>query len=306
VSSFTLPPDGELFTQQILERCSDLIISGIWEGLTQIRLDTWMTNFVTPTEEYFAASVLDALIFRSERQTVSLMETMFQRALPDLLRRQPQGGISDNSWLDVLRAPSWQGNPYLRIVPVIKRDDPPAKSGPALCRLYRRFLSLEQDWMIWPWRISQARAEGITRFLFIDDFLGTGDQFCDFAQHFKLSTHLKHCFGVYAPLVAHKGGISHLAKKLKALHITAVEIIDNSYNLFADDSLWFCDGINSPTTARSFYDILAKRARLPIDPEAMRGYGKLSLAYAFNHATPDNCLPLLWMEGPEWKPLLDR
>ena len=263
-----------------------------------------MKNFKSDTERYFGACVLDALVYRSEDQTVALMEQLFQRTLPDLLRQHPPPvGITD-SWLELLRAPL--NAPPLRVVPVIRADDPPTKSGPVLARLYRRHLYLNQSWMIWPWLIPLAKRFGITQFLFIDDFLGTGDQFCEFADQFQLSTTLQGCYGVYAPLVAHKDGITAVRKHLPDLHVIAVEVIDDSYSLFSSDSDWFKDGINSAPEAKLFYDALISRVQFPIKPEGLRGYGKLSLAYGFKHATPDNCLPIIWCEGSDWTPLLER
>jgi hypothetical protein len=265
-----------------------------------------MNNFSTPTEKYFAATILDALIYRSEKQTIALMESLFQRTLPDLLRKHPPTTPALTPWIDCLRRSSILSPPPICLVPVIKATDSPAKSGPALCRLYRRHLGLNQAWMIWPWQISQYRTFGIEQFLFIDDFLGTGEQFCGFAKHFDLPTNLKGCYAVYGPLVAHSDGITAITKLLPGMHVAAVEVIDQSYSLFSDKSRWFQDSTNSPALACAFYDDLVKRASLPLRPEDLRGFGNLSLTYAFNHATPDNCLPLLWCEGANWRPLLDR
>ena len=303
---FTVPTDGEIFVEQVLGRCKNLISSGIWEGLGQIRLDTWMKNFASGKERYFGACVLDSLIYRSEKQTVALMEHLFQRTLPDLTRRVPPAASNSTPWLVLLQSPTYGPDPFLRVVPVIGWDDPPAKSGPALARLYRRHFSMNQEWMIWPWQIEDAKRGGINRFLFVDDFLGTGEQFCGFAQQFNLSASLKGCYGVYAPLVAHATGVTEVKKCLPGLHVVAVEVIDDTYSLFSNDSPWFRDGVNSPQAAREFYDSLVARLRFPIKPEALRGYGKLSLAYAFSHATPDNCVPIIWSEANNWKPLLER
>lgn len=303
---FAVPNDGEIFIEQVLDRCKNLISSGIWEGLTQIRLDTWMKNFASATERYFGACVLDCLVYRSEKQTIALMEHLFQRTLPDLLRRYPPPGGIGVSWLELLRSPSFGPRPPLCVVPVIKWGDPPTKSGPALARLYRRYLHLEEHWMIWPWEIVEARKLGCSQFLFIDDFLGTGEQFCGFANQFRLSTNLQGCYAVYAPLVAHRDGVDAIRASLSDLHVASVEAIDDSYSLFAANSPWFDDGVNSASTARDFYDALVARLKLPIKADALRGFGKLSLAYAFHHATPDNCLPIIWSEGHNWKPLCER
>src|SRR6266852_4335671 len=98
--SFLVPKDGEIFIELVLERCQNLIYSGIWDGITPDRLDTWMANFISETERYFGACVLDALIYRSEKQTFALMEQLFQRTLPDLIRRRPPPGALGKSWLE--------------------------------------------------------------------------------------------------------------------------------------------------------------------------------------------------------------
>ncbi|SPE50928.1 conserved hypothetical protein [Verrucomicrobia bacterium] len=305
--NFAIPKDGEMFIDLVLARCKDLIDSGIWDGqLSHVRLDTWMRNFATDTERYFGACVLDALIYRSDRQTVALMEQLFQRNIPDLVRRFSPNGDSRLSWLDKLREPFQMTSPQIRIIPVLKLTDPPTKSGLLLARLYRRGLGLNEAWMLWPWQIEAAKRVGIKQFLFIDDFLGTGDQFCEFADQFSLLKNLEGCYGVYAPLTAHVDGIAKVRKEIPTLGVVAVEVIDHKYSLFSSQSNWFNDQTNTPASARAFYDNLVGRVQFPIKPEANRGYGKLALAYAFNHATPDNCLPILWAEGRNWKPLLPR
>lgn len=64
--TFSVPRDGGLFITDISERCASLIDVGIWEGITRTQLAAWLTNFETDAEKYFAACVLDTLIFRSE------------------------------------------------------------------------------------------------------------------------------------------------------------------------------------------------------------------------------------------------
>jgi hypothetical protein len=83
---FRVPPDGHLYYEGIVERCHGFINCHIWEGLDKNLLRAWLTNFRTDEEKYFAACVLDALIFRSEKQTISLLRHLFLRVLPDLAR----------------------------------------------------------------------------------------------------------------------------------------------------------------------------------------------------------------------------
>ena len=304
---FSIPKDGEMFIDLVLERCRNLVDAGIWDGqFSHLRLDTWMGNFATQAERYFGACVLDALIYRSDRQTVALMEQLFERIIPDLIRRFPPAESNDRPWLEKLRGPLQMPSPQGRVIPVLKLNDPPTKSGLLLARLYRRALGLNDAWMLWPWLIEHAKSVGIKQFLFVDDFLGTGEQFCEFVDQFSLVGRLDGCYAVYAPLAAHVNGIAKVKERIPALNIVAVEVIDQRYSLFSEKSNWFNDQTNTPASARAFYDQLVRRVQFPVKPEAIRGYGKLALAYAFSHSTPDNCLPILWAAGMNWKPLLAR
>lgn len=305
---FRIPRDGETFIHVIRDRCQDLIDAGIWEGLDVLRLDAWMQNFQTSVERYFAACVLDALIYRSDAQTVSLMHQLFQRTLPDLIRHDPPDVDAPEDWYEALSCQHRQEDPKIRIVPVLRANDPPTKSGLLLARLYRRRLAIEERWMIWPWRIERAKNEGIRIFLFVDDFLGTGHQFEEFANQFGLPGILSGCYAVYAPLVAHHKGVAYLRSKLPSLRVQSVELLDDGYNLFSQDSLWFRDqdNVNTPALARLFYERLIEKRQLPIGQAHSTGYGQLAIAYSFEHATPDNCLPILWIKTPDWNSLLER
>ncbi len=307
VQPFSLPKDGDVFINQIIERCEGLIYAGIWEGLDTIRLHTWMNNFNTPTERYFAACVLDALIYRSRAQTVAMMRQLFQRSLPDILRTEPPNVNTETDWYQQLQLPMYIKDAHIRIIPVIRSMDPPSKSGPLICRIYRRELMLNQKLMIWPWQIDFAKSVGVNAFLFVDDFLGTGEQFSNFMKHFAISNKLSNMDAIYAPLVGHEDGIKCLQNSYPELRICAVEILDKRHSLFAKNSLWFQDenNTNDPMSARLFYNKLVKDRNLPVSG-CETGVGDLGIAYGFEHATPDNCLPILWIRTDNWEPLLER
>ena len=209
---FRIPKDGDVFINHIMDRCEGLIYAGIWEGLDTIRLRTWMNNFRTPTERYFAACVLDALIYRSNAQTFAMMKHLFQQNLPNILRIKPLMFCAEIDWFKKLRMPIHIEDAHIRIVPVIKSTDPPTKSGPLVCRYYRRELKLNQNLMIWPWEIAFVKSTGVNAFLFVDDFLGTGDQFKQFMDNFSINDKLTNTDAIYAPLVAHTTGIDFLRK----------------------------------------------------------------------------------------------
>lgn len=175
--------------------------------------------------------------------------------------------------------------------------------------MYRRHLSINQNWITWPDKIQDVRVkEGVQTFLFIDDFLGTGEQFKRFVESYSMGRVFDDVYAVYAPLVAHQNGIDYLRMLFPNLRVRAVEVLDDKYNLFSDNSIWFQDqdGTNTPSSARLFYEELVRNRKLPIGSNNLTGFGNFAIAYSFEHATPDNCLPILWLRTKSWNPLFER
>lgn len=303
---FRVPMDGETYISNVRERSFSLISSGIWAGMTQPQLRAWLNNFTGERESYFAACILDALIYRSSQQTVALMDHMLQRALPNLA--QACGIMQEQAlgWREPLSKGRRRDDPGIRLVPVIRPDDPPTKSGPVIARMYKRDIGLSERWFIWPNQIEDAVAAGIDSFLFVDDFLGTGTQFLRFIHQHNLDVLLKDRTAIYAPLVAHQQGLTALAKSVPWLRVCCVERLSNSYCLLSSGSQTFNDGANVPATARAFYFDMLRNREMRFSRTYAAGFGRLSLAYVFEHATPNNCLPLLWSSSRGWQPLFQR
>jgi len=303
---FQIPRDGLTYIEEIVARCADLIDQHIWEGLHVARLQTWMANFSSDEEKYFAACVLDSLIYRSEPQTIALIAQMLQRTLPDLVRLDPTplGAIDD--WKDRLGR-GHGAEPGIRLVPVAKRTDPPTKSANHIARLMKRYFSIDESLIIHASDIPLHAAQGAEVFIFIDDFLGTGLQFEEFYTAERLNTALATKYTACVPLVAHQSGIRHLGSLYPNLRVRTVEPLDESHSLFSDQANCFKDEVNTPNGAKQYYYELLQRKGLNISGPDRRGFGHLELAYAFSHAVPDNSLPILWWgETPGWSPLFDR
>jgi hypothetical protein len=295
--------DGLTYSRDIFQRCFDLVTFDIWKDLDPSQLRKWLNNFTTPEEKYFAACILDGLIYRPKDQTISLVKQLFGRVLPDLTRLDPCPlGYIDN-WEERL---AHAGDPGLRLVVVVREGDPPTKSAHYVARLMKREFSVKESWIISPRRILSALAKGIRVFVFVDDFLATGDQFANFLydQPFRL---VAQCYLVYAPLAAHTSGINQLRQSFPTLHVAPVETLDQSYGLFSPESRCFDDGVNNPQSAKVFYEQMLSSKGVTIDPAIRGGYGDLELAYGFEHAAPNNCLAILWWwRSSGWTPLFRR
>ncbi len=65
--TFRVPDGQEHFYSYIVEKTKSLISEKAWLEMEALTLDAWLQNFETDEEKYFAAHMLDALIFRSNK-----------------------------------------------------------------------------------------------------------------------------------------------------------------------------------------------------------------------------------------------
>ena len=300
---FEVPRNAGTYTHEMERRAEALIEADIWSGITVQRLRAWLGNFQSVEEKYFAACILDALVYRSNLQTRSLMLQLFHRLLPNIAMADPSPICPVEDWRE--RLCTDVDEPGIRLVPVIRGNDPPTKSGPLILRQMKRSLGVSEKWMVWPWRLDRL-AKAVKVFIFVDDFLGTGYQFRKFVEDQCLHAVLEHAYCIYCPLVAHSKGIAALGKRFPKLRLEAVEVIEHTSNVFDPSSTCFADGVNSPACARAFYFGMLERRGLARPGRWRLGYGNLGLTFAFEHATPNASLPILWMRDPAWHPLFER
>lgn len=123
-TSFQLPRDGLTYIQEISARCRNLIDRDIWKDLDVARFRRWLANFKTNEEKYFAACVLDNLMYRSKDQTLALIKQMLQRILPDLMRLDPPSVSTPVDWATALAMPARSGDPGVRLVTAVTQSDP--------------------------------------------------------------------------------------------------------------------------------------------------------------------------------------
>lgn len=101
--------------------------------------------------------------------------------------------------------------------------------------------------------------------------------------------------------------MTRLARELPWLHSTCVEMLDHSYDLFSESRAFFAhDGTNSPAAAKQYYVDLVIRKGWAARRRDAFGYGGLCLAVAFEHATPNASLPILWKTQANLIGLFDR
>lgn len=301
--SFALPRDGIVYTETVFSRSRDFISYDVWSGVELHRLDQWIANFRTDEERYFAAKILDALIYRSDRQTIALMKHMFQVSLPDYSRQMKLPESLKHVYTSMKSSST---DPRIRVAPVLPEHSAPTKSGPTYTRDLKRHLRFSEKWLAFGSDAIQY-LDQIDALIFIDDFLGTGQQFGEFLNASSLSKDLSRGNVIYAPLTGHYLAIERLRSDFPGLHVVPVEVLDEKHSFFSEQAGHFDDGINSNESALNHYHDLLKDRDIRVQGSLRQGYGGLELVYAFENAVPDNSLPILWWhQSDNWKPLFDR
>lgn len=296
--------DENDYILQVVERARNLIRIKVWDAVEERRLDTWLGSLRNFDAELLAAFLLDNLSFRSRSQFHSLLDCLFSD-----LTVQSQGTAPPPVSLLQLMRDSRKNRPTYSVglAPVIGINEPPTKSGPYVLRLAQRQFRICSDWLIWPQQIKSERP--FSEIFFLDDFCGTGDQFVEFLEGINFSAYLSNHPDVrvtYLVAAIHTEGIKSLARSYPQVRVKWAECLDETNNILSGASL---DRYKVPNFAEKItdqYHSVVRRSGLPSGPNVVDGYGGLGLAYAFAHATPDNTLPIFWMETLGLTPLLDR
>lgn len=183
-------------------------------------------------------------------------------------------------------------------------NEEPGKSGGLLLRELRKHARVAKNLTCTPDRIASL-PETVKVLIFIDDIIGSGSQFGKFAKAHKLSEYAEHFKMLYCPLMAYKDGVGKVTKDHPWVTICPIELLSAKNRFFcsAPDHAerWALDKVNLVTDVRDHVSTLATNAAIP---PATRY--SLDLLVAFEHATPNNTLSLLWSQSDNWHSLLNR
>ena len=156
-----------------------------------------------------------------------------------------------------------------------------------------------------------ARPE-VKRLIFIDDFLGTGQQVTDSAT--ETVPQLRNAAsnsGIdlevwYLTLIATQDGLESVEATSIFQCVRSLSVLDGTYRVFDDKSQCFSGppGYIDKSKCEEIMDYYGNR----IYPEEPLGYGNCQLLLGFRHNVPDNTLPIIWFQGsfPWWRPIFLR
>lgn len=149
----------------------------------------------------------------------------------------------------------------------------------------------------------------ITRYVFIDDLCGSGQQGRDYSKN--VVTPLKRISGgvrtYYYPIFGLSDGIDHLRAHTDFDVVYPVVELDPSFRAFAVESRLYVEpaitGLRTPTEAT------CRRYGQQLWPDHPLGWEDGQLYIGFAHNTPDNSLPIFWSDhtaSMPWRPIFRR
>lgn len=302
--AFEVPTSRLGFFAEVDHRFRLLLHKGIITGIDQIRLNDWLANFKSPEDKYLAAHILSGLTYRSEAMIRSSFHHLVHCELPRALRTSADIVFADlDSFEAALRGDSESAD--FRFVAVDGTfEETPGKSGAHVIRQFKRHLGVSKRLLCRPENL-EALNDKVRALIFIDDMVGTGQQFERFAKFYKLSEQVDKRSLIYCPLLAFDAGIAKIRSSLPWLQIHPVEVLSDGHRFFrpstVDPQLWGGDSINLLQDVLDHVAGLSLRNGLPAKTRH-----SLDLVVAFEHAVPNNSMPLLSIRTLSWQPLFDR
>lgn len=302
--AFNVPSNRLSFFDEIDHRFRLLLHKGIITGIDQIRLNGWLANFKSPEDKYLAAHILNGLTYRSDAMVRSSFQHLVDCELPQVLRTSANLEFPDLNTFDTsLREGDEMSE--LRFVAVDGTfEDTPGKSGAVVIRQFRRHLNISKKLLCRPENLADL-PDTVRALVFIDDMVGTGRQFKNFAKYYELSNHVGKRALIYCPLLAFDSGVTKISMALPWLEIRPVEILGAGHRFFRplerDPKLWGADATNQVQDVCDHVNDLCRRGELPAKTKH-----SLDLVVAFEHAVPNNSMPLLSIKTARWQPLFDR
>lgn len=280
----------------------------VWPLPTELNTDAWLGNF-TEEDLPYAALLLDSFLYLPPRMVDALFLSAIQGVSQQFADRH--FAAARDRWTALLNN---------AIFCAVTGEEPnPTDSGYLFARKLRQVVGVPEERVAEPATCIEILEQGLARAVFfIDDFVGSGNQFLtlwrreygngtsrmSFERLAKKRPELRMH---YCPLIATADGARTLQDECGHLVLHPAHILDPRSGPLHSQSSAF------PEELRDAAQTMIKRVSLALgipdtdgrDPEDWQGYRKQGCALAFAHGIPDATLPIFYWEK-NWKPLLRR
>jgi hypothetical protein len=293
------------YKSRVLERASLSCRSQLWP-FEYNHLKVWLSNFTGPNahdkDELVALYLLDRLVVRTRKSAHAGYSRLFmgeiRRSLLSLGILSEEDTI--DAWKEAIRTrPTSKG---INFIP-IHSDDGFGESGSTLFRHLHGLIRTDLG------EIDQPKAV-----IYIDDCLGSGDQFIEFVNNSKPQEKFPDAAIFYCPLIAHNDGLNKIKDQFPSLNIFPVEIVDDeigpfSQNEYSDIISEYLD-ISIVDLKAHYIEMFDRYCGASGFRAYWNSYEDLEMPIVFEWGCPNNALGILYMDHSRikrnWKQLFPR
>lgn len=299
-------PDHPVVNESfVLTKCDYFVDVQVWPLLDQCNPRGWLKNF-DEGEQVFARQLLNAFMFFRQPMMDALLVAAVQGVSQQLCEGQPFAA-AQRTWRTFVDG--------LLVTRVTGETPSEADSSYQYARLARQILDISEEQIVSPEQCIQLLLAEGRPVIFLDDFVGSGDQFhTTWHRPMRLpgggETSFERIARIrrgtaffYCPLICTQFGMERISRSCAGVTLTPAHLLPASYSAVAPDSIIWPKPIRDDGIA--FVEHASKRAGIPDDK--WRGYASLGLTIAFEHyTTPDATLPIFHWEQNGWTPLVHR
>jgi hypothetical protein len=292
----------------VLAKADYFVDVQLWPLQKTLNARGWLGNFIGDEKEH-AIHLLNGFLYFSS----VLVDQMFAAAFQSLSSRFHTPG---SSYL-VLQS-NWQQFLDTVIVTYVTGERPnPTDSGYSFARKTRQLLGIPETRITSPADAVQRLVHQPGPILFVDDFVGSGNQFVEtwrrtvsisgITASFEKIAAVSPASFYYCPVICTEYGYSRLRHDCPTVILQPAHILTRRYSALAPDS--FIWPARLQATSVDFLQRASSRAGIPDtggNVNDWRGFHQLGLALAIGDSVPDATLPIFYWEENGWKPLLKK
>jgi hypothetical protein len=303
---------GEL-PSTVAENWKFFVNAQLWPRAVRFDPKGWLENF-DATDQKYAIRLLQGFTYFADE----LVGALFQGAVQNLSQLVVQN--KDNYF-----SASAQWGQFLESAIVVRvegRNSSDADSGFIFTRMARDRLGVQEGRILPPSKaLEQLRATPRGNVIFVDDFVGSGEQFeTTWSKIHQLSdlasASFKSLVGTigsgavgfyYCPLLCTEVGRDRIAASCPLVKVVPAHVLPETYSALSSKSVIWRDDMQ--LDGPLFIERASVKAGIPFregQEGCWTGYGSLGLALAFEHGCPDAVLPIFTHQQNGWKPLLKK
>jgi hypothetical protein len=294
----------------VISACESLIDFHAWDH-TKIDPRGWMNNFER-ADRPIAAALLGRFTFYSDQ----LVDQLFRAAFQSLSNLAPGG------WKPFATAQTeWRDFCANALITLVQGENPnPADSGWLFARKARQILGVSEAQLVTPAEaIGQVLAGHSGAVIFVDDFVGSGEQFIRTWRRqmvtphhgqssFEQATQINRTAEFYyCNAMTTVRGRDRIAAAAPNVRVSAGNLVPYDHSLSGLGSvLWRADEKASgiEMIRRISTDLGYREDNGGLND--WEGFHKLGLGLAFEHSVPDATLPVFYTDRNGWTPLVRR